>query len=327
MNQDAQELTIFLDDKSSITVFFSVNKSPDRECVVIFSARSHNRQLGIKLPGTVPLLKECIDVVCVQSNCDDWHQNISLKGMDKLKNFLDETYSSIKGYGTSMGAFGAILYASKLNLSAVLALGPQYTIADDFDKRWRIWNEKISWQYTMQMATEYSGNIHLVYDSLGLDAKQAELIKQNFIKANVYSHPIKYGSHNVAGYLSEGGVLKKVLLSFVKNNIEFPKIEKNKNKTYLIELSYHLQNKNKLRWAKAVLFRSLELGDERYITYRQLSNVCHRLKDYDDAVYYAKKAVDAKNNNDTSRAKHKAHLVNMLRTAGRLYESLEIADG
>ena len=41
---------------------------------------------------------------------------------------------------------------------------------------------------------------------------------------------------------------------------------------------------------------------------------------------FAKQAVDAKDNNDTSRANHKEHLANMLRAVGQLDDALKAAD-
>ncbi len=77
---------------------------------------------------------------------------------------------------------------------------------------------------------------------------------------------------------------------------------------------------HKIEEAKNTILRSIELGDDRNSAYRQASNISHRLKDTSDAVMFAKKAVDAKDNSDISRANHKEHLANMLRVNGELDE-------
>ena len=74
--------------------------------------------------------------------------------------------------------------------------------------------------------------------------------------------------------------------------------------------------------AKATIQRSIELGDERHSAYRQASNISNRLKETDDAIFYARQAIDAKDNNDVSRANHKEHLVNLLRIAGKFDDAL-----
>ena len=78
--------------------------------------------------------------------------------------------------------------------------------------------------------------------------------------------------------------------------------------------------------AKAVILRSIELGDKRHSAYRTASIISHRLKEIDDAILFAKQAVDAKDNNDTSRANHKEYLTNMLRAAGQLDDALKAVD-
>ena len=124
MKEDEVSFVLYVDEKSSIKIFFVNPKVKLNECFVIFSAWG-GRVLCSKIGGADPLLREGYDVICVQSNCDDWHQNVSIKGIDKLKDFLDKTYGVAKGYGSSMGGFGAICYAERLGLKSVLALSPQ----------------------------------------------------------------------------------------------------------------------------------------------------------------------------------------------------------
>ena len=325
MNEGNESLVLYVDGKSSIKVFFADSKTRSKECFVLFSSWG-GRSLCNKIGGTDPLLREGYDVICVQSNCDDWHQNISINGIDKLRDFLEKKYSVAKGYGSSMGGFGAIAYAHRLNLKAVLALSPQYTISESFDKRWSRENQNILWHQTADMAANFSGVIRLVYDPLNLDAKHAELLRENFREASIFCYEIKFGSHPTTQYFDDGGVLKKLLLSFANDDFEIPSVERKINKTYLWQLSAHLARKSKLRWAKAAVQRSIELGEERHSVCRQASNISHRLKEIDDAITFAKKAVNAKDNNDTSRADHIEHLANMLRIGGKLDDALSAVD-
>ena len=125
-----------------------------------------------------------------------------------------------------MGGFGAICYAEKLNLKSVLALSPQYTISESFDKRWKQHDESITWHHSAEMGVNYDGVIHLVYDPFDMDARQAELICDNFTEATIFCHEIKSGSHPTALYFNDSGALKKLLLSFASDNFEIPIIEK-----------------------------------------------------------------------------------------------------
>jgi len=87
-----------------------------------------------------------------------------------------------------------------------------------------------------------------------------------------------------------------------------------------------LINQEKLIEALKLSKKAIELGDERHSAYRKASNISHRLKQIDDAIIFAKQAVNAKNNNDTTRAHHKKHLTNLLRIAGQLDDALTNVD-
>ena len=73
-----------------------------------------------------------------------------------------------------------------------------------------------------------------------------------------------------------------------------------------------------MRWSQSVIKRAIELGNESHWTFRQASNLSCRLQKFDDAILFAKKAVDAKDNDEHTRANHKEHLTNTMRLAGKL---------
>ena len=325
MKEENDGFVLYVDEKSSIKAFFVDSKTRSKVCFVIFSPLGE-RNLCTKGRGADPLLREGYDVISVQSNCDDWHQNVSIKGIYILQGFLNKTYDVAKGYGSSMGGFAAICYAERLNLKSVLALSPQYTISESFDKRWSRENKLIVWHQTAEMAITYDGVIRIVYDPFDLDALQAKLICDNFTKATIHCHEIKFGSHFIPKYLNEGGVLKNLLLSFANGDFQIPNVEKRNNKIYLAHLSSRLFQKSKLKWANAVIQRSIELGDERHSSYRQASNISHHLKEIGDAIVFAKQAIEAKDNNDRSRANHKEHLAKMLHINGQLDDALSVVD-
>nr|WP_321456933.1 tetratricopeptide repeat protein [uncultured Cohaesibacter sp.] len=318
-------LSLFSDENNSITVYFADVDTTSEECFVLFSFRDE-KALNSKVGGTDPLLRAGFDVICVQSSCDDWHQNIYPNEIEKIRIFINENYSSAKGYGSSMGAFAAILYAKALNLKAVLALSPQYTISESFDRRWRLYDEKIEWRYRMDAALQYDGEINIIYDPVDLDGVHFQLFKENFKSANVFGYDIKYVSHATVYYFKDSGKLKELLLSFAHNKLTIPKVDRKVNKTYRRALCLLLEKRNKPRMAKAVILKSIELGDDSNSTYRLACNFCNRLKDYEGAVYYARLAVDANDNNEFSRINQIENLANMLRLAGKLDAACEVID-
>jgi hypothetical protein len=71
---------------------------------------------------------------------------------------------------------------------------------------------------------------------------------------------------------------------------------------------------------------AIKLGDKRNSSYRKASNMSYRLKEIDHAIAFAKQAVNAKDNNETSRANHKEHLAKLLLVAGKLGDALGAVD-
>ncbi|WP_321446881.1 tetratricopeptide repeat protein [uncultured Cohaesibacter sp.] len=318
-------LSIYMDERSSITAFFADKHTKSSVCFVIFSSWS-GRALNSKIGGTDPLLREGFDVVCVQTNCDDWHQNIYPIGLEKLKKYLDENYSVVKGYGSSMGGFGAILYAEILNFKSVLALSPQYTISEHFDRRWKYCDNKIVWKYTMDSSCQFDGEIHVFYDPYDLDARHFQLIYNNFKNSKVYGHKVNFGSHPTTYYFNDAGKLKELLVSFAHDRCAIPTIDKRNNITYIKTLAAEAMKRNKKKLAKTLVLKAIDLGDERHSTYRQASNIHSYFGEFDSAVRYALKAVEANDNNAISLSNHMEHLANMLRLTGDLKAALEKID-
>ncbi len=68
--------------------------------------------------------------------------------------------------------------------------------------------------------------------------------------------------------------------------------------------------------AKSAALKAIELGDERNTTFRYASNAFNKMKLYEKAIPFAKKAVAANDNSATSRANHMEHLAYMMKFSG-----------
>jgi len=99
------------------------------------------------------------------------------------------------------------------------------------------------------------------------------------------------------------------------------------NKFYLLTLSmYLLRKKNKIGSALKIANLCFELGDERHVFFRHLSDLHGRLEDFEKAIEYGQRAVDAKNNNPGSTKTHLEHLASMQRSAGDISGALATID-
>jgi len=73
------------------------------------------------------------------------------------------------GYGSSMGAYGALLHSGRLNLDTVLALTPQFSISPariPFRAQWRSYAEKIHFvDDEMEKVASRIAKLIVIYDS------------------------------------------------------------------------------------------------------------------------------------------------------------------
>jgi len=287
---------LFESASNSIVSYYANQDGFADSCAVLFSAWS-GRALCGKVGGSDPLLRAGVDVISVQSNCDDWHQSIPPQVLDELAQRLETRYQRRYAYGSSMGGYAALLFAAKLNIDVVLAMSPQYTIQDDFDKRWRLYSDRIDWRYKIaDTASVYQGEIYVTYDPYNLDARHFSLIKSHFGSAKITGVTVKFGSHPTTAYFRDAGNLKRVLTDIL------------------------------LKGEVVVAKKCFELGDNRHSMFRHLSNLHARMEDLENAVAYGQKAVDAKDNDESSRKMHLEHLANVQRRLGDLDGALATID-
>nr|WP_321459398.1 tetratricopeptide repeat protein [uncultured Cohaesibacter sp.] len=324
---DFRPEVVFSTNNSSITRFRVNEDQTSKHCFVLFSALGLF-DLRSKVGGTDALLEAGFDVFSVQTNNNDFHQSLYPEGIVILDEIIKKDYDLAYGYGSSMGAFAAILYASKLNLARVLAFNPPFTIGEAFDQRWLEYDRKVEWRYKMMEARDYGGILVIYYDPCGLDAKQFALFEKHFKSAEIVAHPVRYSSHMILFYFRDAGRLKSMLLDFAKGNYrEQPKVDRRTNITYLRELSLHLMRRNKLVAAKSIIKRVLAFGDQSNMTYRRASNICAKLNDIEEALTYAQMAVDAQDNTNESRRRHQEHLAGMKNLNGDGEGARRIIDG
>lgn len=127
------EIEFYKDSGSSI-LLYKGDEICDK-CVVLFSAYG-GKVVGKKIGGTNPLLKAGFDVLNIQTSLDDWHQTISLEGLQKARDFLYKNYKMLYGFGSSMGGFAALAFSKFFNFNKILVFAPQYSLNLEGETRW-----------------------------------------------------------------------------------------------------------------------------------------------------------------------------------------------
>jgi hypothetical protein len=112
--------------------------------VFTFTELSNRELTGLGFAGKFAVANG-FDLVAIKSNADDWYQGLPLNTFDLVEQFLNglpERHTSRAAYGSSMGGYAAILFARDTKADFVLALSPQFDIAQAWDTRWSSHAEK-----------------------------------------------------------------------------------------------------------------------------------------------------------------------------------------
>jgi pimeloyl-ACP methyl ester carboxylesterase len=118
--------------------------------------------------------------------------------------------------GNSMGGFGALLFAERLNAAAALAVCPQYSIASDlvpFETRWRDFAAAIPvFRYPTCLPARPSAATRIVLAGAGHDADMAHarLIHRR-LRTGDAVFALKPCGHDVAQVLKQQGILSAIL--------------------------------------------------------------------------------------------------------------------
>jgi hypothetical protein len=121
-----------------------------------------------------------ISELWIQTKRNDWFINEELHDFEQILSSISAKYDVVDVIGSSMGAYGALLFADCLRATKVVAISPQFTVNPriaDFETRWRPHVEKIDFSYEKPLASgSRVQNGYILYDPrFRLDRLHAEL--------------------------------------------------------------------------------------------------------------------------------------------------------
>jgi hypothetical protein len=137
------------------------------------------------------------DVLCFKTTENDWYQTASIEDMTHLAEEYLQHYRLRVGYGSSMGAYGALYFARALELNKVIAFSPQFSIESSsvpFELRWQENASSLSFNHP-PMVGDDDVEVFMLYDPINtLDKKHVNLIRSQFptgqdIKLPFTGHP------------------------------------------------------------------------------------------------------------------------------------------
>lgn len=194
--------------------------SPFRSPIVAvtFSERADAQQ-QLDRPGFGQdfLRKAEIDGIFVTCRGNDWYQYPETPKALAVIAERAKRYPEVVTYGSSMGAYAAIRFASTIGANRVVAISPQYSIdpaCAPFEKRWRRDAERIPFiGDDMAAFAPKSALVYILVDPLHPDFAHARLLSEALPKAVILRAP--FAKHPVGHFLRESGIINIVISGLV----------------------------------------------------------------------------------------------------------------
>lgn len=270
------EKNIFRSDDLVID-FFSLGDSQNKSVAFTFTAFTPSTKaytdalVGVGFGGEL-LLRNGFDVVAFKSAKNLWYQNLSAEMLADVENFIsDSTISYIKrvAYGSSMGAYAAILFSRALKVDVVLALSPQFEIDKPYDQRWQSLAQQIAFQHRVDSAAiSNSCKYFVAYDPKNDDAMHVQKLSLLIDAPRLIKIETPFSGHPSTTYLFETGSIQAIALSVLQHaSFDHSVIRNNRklSKTYLYELSKWLALKDKNKSALIVINRAINTDDSALV--------------------------------------------------------------
>ena len=213
------------------------------------------------------LLNHGYDVISFKTTASLWYQNVPERLFEQIAQ--DPRFAGYEeriGYGSSMGAYAAIAFSRRLSLQRVFAFSPQFSIREDFDRRWADYARQTDWPYVIDRdAFAQDCVFHLVYDNRDVDRLHVQRIQALSGRARVQETRLPYTSHPVSYFLYEVDLLKDYTLGLVRGPAlprEAWRRKRRESATYLRTLAEHASDRSHDATALKLVTMGLQLRSE-----------------------------------------------------------------
>lgn len=208
--------------RSSDLLVRKVGAHGDECCVVTFDSFTDFRTLDRPGFGEAFLDGAGVDAIHVIPRENAWYQHAEMLDAMASVHAATRHYRRVVTYGSSMGGYAALRFAGVAGAHAALALSPQYSIdptVAPWEERWSESSRHFTPVWESRLPFPAMDQAYVAYDPLNIDRKHIALIA-----AAMKIEPVRLpgGGHPVTGYLSETKMLKHLILSVCRNDLDVP---------------------------------------------------------------------------------------------------------
>lgn len=259
-----------------------------------------NRKLDGTGFGGAFASKNEFDHVAIKTDSDDWYKSFPSEAFEKIEQFLanlHKSYITRATYGSSMGAYAAILFARDLRADVAFALSPQFDIAPSWEERWAARAKEIGSIRTFgERELSPKCDYFVAFDPANPDRLHFEEFAKVIPRERLHAIKVPYGGHPVGYFLNASESLADLARTILAGTR--PPNCRNKTRSkrrtypdYLFNLAGACLKRDKIAWAKSLILDAINqapLNPEYRI---RAAIISEAMGDLDDAVSHAAIAV------------------------------------
>jgi hypothetical protein len=280
---------------------------PTRAIAVTFTSWNHPGAVTPDGPGYALtfLLEAGFSVVAFKATRNNWFQDLMHDDLDGVDRFiLSRGYTERVAYGSSMGGFAALRFATKLRIDRVLALSPQFEIDKPWDTRWAFEARETVFRLRADdlktlTATASQGarcRYFVAFDPYqALDAGHALRYGSVLPAEDLRLLRIPFSGHPVDRFLADIKALKPFALGILRDGqaqgIAASRNARHGSPSYLFQLSLHARSRNKPRLALILVDAALRLDPASVDLHLLRSGLLHEVGDIPGALAEARLAL------------------------------------
>ena len=237
------------------------------KCVAFTFSEFSSRTLSGSGFAAKFILENGFDLIAIKSRTDNWYQDLPREALKAINTYLDTLvclHTWRAGYGSSMGAYGAIAYSKELRLDVVMALSPQVDITKPWDIRWASDGKRIGIMRPIDATTISKTCKYVVaYDPIDTDRRHYELLKSVIAEDRIVPIKVILSGHPSGYFLSASNILKRIsLAALTGSDLTFAsdiiREARKSSSLYLFNLAGYCSQKGRHNWAERVISAALK---------------------------------------------------------------------
>ncbi|WP_375288770.1 alpha/beta hydrolase [Sphingomonas sp.] len=273
-----------------------------RRWIVTFESHMMDRPEGRRGFAEVFLATRGISAIHVLARGNHWYQYpgtpAALAAISAA--LADSRARRIVTYGSSMGAYAAVRFASAVRATGVLAMSPQYSINRDVvpeEQRWQDEARDIVWQDGLEDTIRSCTPTVVVFDPRDPDALQVARIAAD---TPIEAIPVRYAGHPSTAFLVQQRLVEPLLRSLLQKTFDPAEARRTVetalkgSPAYLAGLARH-QPPHRIGLAVRLARKALEIAApaDHPLFQNELGKLLSRAGRHDEALEHLRASVEA----------------------------------